>query len=263
MGNLSPTPESIAQYSTTDRLNARIALHREFSTAGQSWHRWLFEQLEFSTGAAVLEVGCGTGELWHANLDRLGSWNLTLSDQSEAMAQAAAKAVTGHITAQAMNCDVQALPFPEACFDGALACHMLYHVPDIARGIAELRRVLRPGGNLYAATNSAENMQALLSLILELDPGVDTTHSGYRFTLENGEAMLRQSFARCELRTFDDSLHVTRAQPLLDYILSMALHFRYLATGEGQAAALSEIQRRIDCDGAIDISKRAGVFVCR
>ena len=262
MENRQPSPESIAQYSTTDRLSARIALHRDYSTAAQSWHRWLFDQLDFPDGARVLDAGCGTGELWRANRDRLRGWFVTLSDQSAAMGSAAAQALSGgSFTAHAG--DVQALDFADASFDGALACHMLYHVPDIAQGLRELRRVVRPGGRLFVATNSQEHMAALLSLIRELDPGVDTTHSGFRFTLENGEAMLHQAFDACELRVFNDGLRVTKAQPLLDYILSMALSFRRLRTAEGQAATLEDIQRRIDADGAIAISKRAGVFVCR
>lgn len=263
METRAPSPESIAQYSSADRLSARIALHRDYSTAEQNWHRWLFNQLDFPDGAAVLDAGCGTGELWRANADRLHPWAVTLLDQSAAMAQDTAEALAHLGNFAGRVGDVQALPFPDGSFDGALACHMLYHVPDIALGVRELRRVIKSGGRLYVATNSHENMQALLDLIGELDPGVDTTHSGYRFTVENGEAMLRQSFDACELRVFEDSLHVTQAQPLLDYIFSMALPFRTLRTAEGQAAALREIQRRIDADGAIDISKLAGLFVCQ
>ncbi len=263
MENRQPSPESIAQYSTADRLSARIALHRDYSTAAQSWHRWLFDQMDFPDGARVLDAGCGTGELWRANRDRLYGWFVTLSDQSAAMGSDAAQALSSGGSFTAHIGDIQALDFADASFDGALACHMLYHVPDIAQGLRELRRVLRPGGRLFAATNSQDHMAALLNLIRELDPGVDTTHSGYRFTLENGEAMLRQAFDVCELRVFNDSLRVTEAQPLMDYILSMALSFRRLRTADGQTAALAEIQRHIDTEGPIVISKRAGVFVCR
>ena len=40
--------------------------------------------------------------------------------------------------------DLQALPFPEACFDAVIANHMLYHVPDRPRALAEVQRVLKP-----------------------------------------------------------------------------------------------------------------------
>jgi len=50
--------------------------------------------------------------------------------------------------------DAQWLPFADASFDCILAMHMLYHVPDRDLAIAEMRRVLRPGGVLLALTNS-------------------------------------------------------------------------------------------------------------
>ena len=50
--------------------------------------------------------------------------------------------------------DAQALPFPCDAFDVTLAMHMLYHVPDRALAIAELRRVLRPDGVALVVTNS-------------------------------------------------------------------------------------------------------------
>lgn len=260
----SPSPESITQYTTTDRLSARIALHRDYSTSPVGWHRWLFGQLDLPDGAAVLDIGCGTGEVWRANGDRLPPWHITLGDQSAAMAHGTAEALSGMGNFSSQVEDIQALSFVDGSFDGALACHMLYHVPDIARGISELRRVLRPGGVLYASTNSDKTMAGLFELIAGLDPGMERKRGDdRRFTLENAEAPLRAVFDSVELRVFDDSLHVTHPQPLLDYILSMALPFRRLKTAEGQAAAFAQIQRRIEDDGAIDIGKRAGVFICR
>ena len=50
--------------------------------------------------------------------------------------------------------DVQELPFADASFDTVVAAWMLYHVPDLDRGLAEIARVLAPGGRLVAVTNS-------------------------------------------------------------------------------------------------------------
>ena len=50
-------------------------------------------------------------------------------------------------------CDVQALPFKDDAFDVVIANHMLYHVPDPDRGVAELARVVHRDGVVLAATN--------------------------------------------------------------------------------------------------------------
>src|SRR6266581_1282352 len=60
--------------------------------------------------------------------------------------------------------DVQKLPFADGEFDVALAAWMLYHVPDLDRGLAELARVLRPGGRLVAVTNAEDHLRELWDL---------------------------------------------------------------------------------------------------
>jgi trans-aconitate methyltransferase len=78
------------QYATDSNLRARIDLHQRFSTRDEDWHRWLYEQIAIPDGARVLEVGCGSAELWKKSLDRLDpSWQLTLSDQSAGMIDSA------------------------------------------------------------------------------------------------------------------------------------------------------------------------------
>lgn len=46
------------------------------------------------------------------------------------------------------------LPLGDGGVDVVLAMHMLYHVPDVPAPVAELRRIVKPGGTLLASTNS-------------------------------------------------------------------------------------------------------------
>ena len=88
--------------------------------------------------------------------------------------------------------DVQKLPFEDGEFDAAVAAWMLYHVPDVDPAIAELYRVLRPGGRLVAVTNSVENLIELWSLVGE------GRKTDYAFGRENGAEILGRRFARVE-----------------------------------------------------------------
>ena len=131
----------------------------------------------------VLEVGPGPGELSERIARELGARVMAV-DISERMVELArgrgVEAIVG---------DVQSLPFPHGSFDCTVAAWMLYHVPDVERGIAELARVLRPGGRLVAVTNGADHWQGLSELV-----GFERHEPC--FTAENGEELLRREFAR-------------------------------------------------------------------
>jgi SAM-dependent methyltransferase len=105
--------------------------------------RSLIEALGARPGAQMLDVGCGTG----ANLTllaELGFVDVIGVDLSEDAIRWCCE--KGHASVERGDlCD---LPFPEAHFDFVLAIDILEHVTDEITAIAELRRVLRPGGTL-------------------------------------------------------------------------------------------------------------------
>src|SRR5439155_14259825 len=90
--------------------------------------------------------------------------------------------------------DVQQLPFGDAEFDVAVAAWMLYHVPDLDRGLAELRRVLRDGGRLVSATFGEDNLEELWDLL------GDRGTRPHSFTSERASERLGRHFERVECR---------------------------------------------------------------
>jgi SAM-dependent methyltransferase len=137
----------------------------------------------------VLEVGCGRGETAEWIARETGAEVLAL-DQSERMVE-----LTRARGIDARLGDVQELPFEDETFDCVVAAWMLYHVADLDRGLAEIARVLRPGGRLVAVTNSKRHSQELKALI-----GVRGEST---FSAENGEESLRLHFAGVERRDAD------------------------------------------------------------
>ena len=93
--------------------------------------------------------------------------------------------------------DVQHLPFEDATFDCAVAAWMLFHVPDIDRGLGELARVLRPGGPLVAVTNARDAHAELRALA-----GRPSWLA--RSTRENGAEILGGTFAESSGATRTD-----------------------------------------------------------
>ncbi len=251
------------QYKNASNLDARIQLHQRFSTNPTPWFRWLFEQFQIAADSRLLELGCGTGELWVTNLDRLPQdWHIMLSDFSAGMLAQAQQSLQGSqhsFTFQSF--DAQAIPFADASFDYVIANHMLYHVPDRKRALAEIRRVLKPAGRLYATTVGATNLQEIWLLARRaLGENIENMQQEQKehFTLESGQAELAPWFPYVKLHRREDALVVTEAEPLIAYILSGKAKSRMV--GEKLKRLHELVEQELATHGAIHISKDAGLF---
>jgi ubiquinone/menaquinone biosynthesis C-methylase UbiE len=251
------------QYRDASNLNSRMTLHERFSTNPYGWHRWVFDLLSLPPDARLLEVGCGPGTLWVENRDRVpGGWRVVLSDFSAGMVGEASRRLGDDVPGFAFTvADAQALPFPPACFDAVVANHMLYHVPDRPAALAEMRRVLRPNGHLYAAANGQAHMRELHDRFREIAPHLTPAGDawGESFNLENGEEQLSPWFSRIRLHRYDDMLAVTEAEALIAYLLSG--RYRSALAGDRLAEVTRAIKDEIAARGAIRITKDAGLFV--
>lgn len=249
------------QYRRGDRLDARVQLHRRFSTNPTVYFEWMYDQLNFKENMHVLEAGCGTGELWRTNLPRLkAGLNITLLDLSAGMAAAARSIINNDPQFRFAAADAQFLPFSSSYFDRVIANYMLYHVPDISLAVSELRRVMAPGGMLCAATNSINHMRELGDLMDRFGLSVNTLHDfATRYGLENAPQILGETFDQVEVIPFTDSLFITEAEPLMAYIRSMSgiWHFAPGALTELKQWVVKEIQTK----GGFSIQKASGLVL--
>ena len=200
------------QYAREDNLRARQALYEEVT--GEGAPEILWRTLVEWQPRQVLEVGGGPGELAERMQREVGA-TVSFVDISPRMVELAR--VRG-IDAQVG--DIQELPFGDGVFDTVVAAWMLYHVPDLDRGLAEVVRVLKPGGALIAVTNSVRHLEELRTLIAYPDEWSET------FSRENGESLLGRHFAH--INRFDMEIVVTvrdRAK-LVAYRDSMAAETR-------------------------------------
>ncbi|HUX86805.1 MAG TPA: class I SAM-dependent methyltransferase, partial [Chloroflexota bacterium] len=67
----------------------------------------------------------------------------------------------GHLSVQLVQADLQTLPLADAVADGAMANHVLYHVPNQVHALSEMRRVVKPGGSIVLTTNAATSQKRL------------------------------------------------------------------------------------------------------
>ena len=108
-------------------------------------------------GTTVLDVGAGTGNLTVEVLGRWPDLTVTAIDASEEMLATLAGAVGRDRPADVRRlvtrvADAAAMPLPDASVDVAMSSYVLQLVPNRARVLREIRRVLRPGGTLGYVT---------------------------------------------------------------------------------------------------------------
>ena len=252
------------QYRDASNLRARLRLHQRFSTNPVGWHRWVFEALDLQPGSRILELGCGDGTLWSANADRIPQCErIVLSDFSPGMLDEARDRLrTLGPAFEYAAADAASIPFADGRFDAVIANHMLYHVPDRPQALAEIRRVLRPGGRLTASTAGVRHLQQLHELTERFAPDRDRwawdDNFADTFTLENGEEQLRRVFRNVDLLRYDDALRVTETEPLVAYILSSRAGQALTDASLGQLREV--IGAEIAARGAYQITKDAGLF---
>lgn len=99
----------------------------------------------------VLDLGCGKGRFARLVKDAVPQVQVVAFDLAVAMLRAAAPDLD--------RCagSMLALPFPDASFDGVYATESLEHAVDIDRAVAELCRVVRPGGQILIIDKNAEH----------------------------------------------------------------------------------------------------------
>lgn len=99
-------------------------------------------------GDRVLDAGCGTGRALPALREGVGPSGIVVgADLTPEMLNAAVVAGRHHV-ASLMLADVSALPLRDGVLDAVFAAGLVSHLPDPAAGLAELARVVRPGGRL-------------------------------------------------------------------------------------------------------------------
>ena len=249
------------QYRDSSNLDARIQLHRRFSTNPYGWYPWIFDTLEtLPSPARVLELGSGPGYLWKECVDRIpAGWNITLSDLSDGMVDVAWRNLV--VTGRAFKyeqIDAQSIPYPDKTFDIVIANFMLYHVPDRLKALQEIHRVLKNGGYLLAATAGQRHLAELNNWLKKASPDKFNPFNSL-FTLDNGMEQLKPFFSTVEIKRYDNNLRVTEIEPLMVYVFST------IKARDIPESALAGLRREFEDilsqKGEIVITIDAGLFL--
>ena len=257
MSNINNMSIVRQQYANANNLNTRISIHDKYSTNKMGFGNWIVSNYRIDKGMKVLELGCGTGDMWKNREDLIKLCSkLTLSDFSEGMLS-----TTKNNIGECNNVDykviyIQEIPFENETFDVVIANMMLYHVPDIDKGLAEVQRVLKRGGLFYCATYGEHGIVEYLSKILSAYGVEDNINKN--FTLQNGYEILSKTFSRVEKLEYIDSLAVTNIDDMVEYIYSLS---SMTSLNSVPKQVIKEILINNTTNGILNVPKEYGMFI--
>jgi 2-polyprenyl-3-methyl-5-hydroxy-6-metoxy-1,4-benzoquinol methylase len=140
------------------------------------WHRMIKKYIAAQddlAGKRVLEIGCGRGgfSCWLARQpQRTAPREIVAADFSSTAVQMGEQYARSEglssITWEVA--DIEAIGHPESAFDTVISCETIEHVPDPRRAVAELSRVLKPGGRLFLTTPNYLGSMGLYRLYLRV-----------------------------------------------------------------------------------------------
>jgi ubiquinone/menaquinone biosynthesis C-methylase UbiE len=245
-------------YIKKDTLSTRVNLHEKYSVNKYGWSNWVFDQYNLCENSKILEFGCGTGSSWIGKQipEKI---NIVLTDISPLMIDKTMNNLGSNDIFSFQIIDVQNVPFPDKYFDIIIANHMLYHVPDMTKALTEIKRILKNNGIFYATTVGINHLRELQDIYRKYENRVKFSYSDeLSFTLENGENILKKYFVNIEQKRYIDSLEVTQADDLMEYIVS----YNEIPE-EIKQEIYVKIYENIIENGILRINKDSGIFICR
>lgn len=176
---------------------------KEIWSAGDPYERYVgrwsrrvaepfLDWLGVPASGSWLDVGCGTGALSAAIIGRMQPARVRGIDQSEGFLALARAEVRDRCAAFEQG-DARALPYDDGEFDAAVSALVLNFVPDQLRMVAEMRRVVRPGGPValyvWDYAGAMQLIRHFWNAAVALDPGAQALDEGVRFPVCRPEAL--------------------------------------------------------------------------
>ncbi|WP_046117378.1 class I SAM-dependent methyltransferase [Sinorhizobium sp. PC2] len=210
-------------------------------------------------GEKILDVGCGTGSLTFALAKAADLSEIAAIDYSPVFVEEAIRRNTDP-RINIRQADACALPFADGAFDRALALLVLHFVPEAGKAVAEMRRVVRPGGVVAAAVwdhlGGMPGMRMMVDTVAALSEGGRQLRARYCFQPMMRPGEMKRTFVEEGLADVTETQLMIR----MDY-RNFDDYWAPIAAGEGplgKYVATLDAAERARVDAAIRDAYEAG-----
>ena len=250
------------QYASSKNLEARISIY-QYSVDTKPFSKWLAEQITPENYVKILELGCGTGNLWRDLKNSFCNCEILLSDFSEGILKKA-KENLGENTFNYEIIDFHNIPYADKTFDIIISNHNLYHALDLNKVLSEIWRVMKDNGVFYSTTSSTENMASLRELLGITDdtiwPNSVVTST---FGAETGFEILSHYFQYTERRFNQDELRITDFAPIINYFMSVRDERVHQIVKQSLHKIQDKFETQIRRHGYYKVKTKGCLFICR
>ena len=257
-------------YANDEPLSVRIETHRRYSVPHVDLPAWALDRHPWRGDETVLDIGTGTGQYLAPLRERVPHGRIIAGDLSWGMLRdLRVKSVPGG--ACLLNADAEVLPLADRSCDAIIASYVMFFMSDIPGAVAEMHRILQPGGVLLAVTLAHVYMEelrvAINRALSALGASTETSMGtvSRRFDLDSGMAYLEQRL-HVTTHLLESEFVFPSVEPVLAYVNSMRSELRddlppNRTWNEFIATLRDVVQTEIAAHGEFRVSKNAGVLM--
>jgi SAM-dependent methyltransferase len=143
------------------------------------------------TGLKWLDIGCGSGVLSEAVINKYKSAQVTAIDQSEAFVNTAQRRLGSHADCRVGN--ALSLPLEDSSINATVSGLVLNFIPEPEKALAEMKRVTTTGGTVavyvWDYAGKMEFLKYFWDVAVELNPKATSLHEGKRFPESNPDGL--------------------------------------------------------------------------
>ncbi|MGC1376630.1 MAG: class I SAM-dependent methyltransferase [Anaerolineales bacterium] len=250
------------QYASSKNLESRMSLY-QYSIDPKTFSRWLAEQIIPDNHVKILELGCGTGNLWKDLKDSFHHCEILLSDLSKGMLEKSKENLGGN----AFNYEVidfHHIPYPDKTFDIVISNHNLYHALDLNKVLGEISRVLKDNGVFYSTTNSIEHLTELRKLINITDDALwPNSVLTSIFGAETGVAILSNYFQYTDRRFYQNELRIKDFASIIHYFMSVRNERVHQILEQSVDTIQDKFETEVRQCGYYKVKTKGCLFICR